>query len=54
MPLDTQIATQGGTQANLLTRFGAVDVPPRRGPGQATPALALIPLGSARKGPNKP
>ena len=36
MPLDTQMATQGGTQANLLTRFGAVDVAPRRGPGQAT------------------
>ena len=36
MPLDTQLATQGGTQANLLTRFGAVDAPLRRGPaGQA-------------------
>ncbi|KAL3155606.1 hypothetical protein ABBQ38_010860 [Trebouxia sp. C0009 RCD-2024] len=32
MPLDTQMPTQAGTQANLLTRFGAVDVPPRRGP----------------------
>lgn len=33
MPLDTQMAaTQAGTQANLLTRFGAVDAPQRRGP----------------------
>lgn len=39
IPLDTQMATQGGTQANLLTRFGAVDPPPRRAPpGLCQPA----------------
>ncbi len=32
MPFDTQAGTQGGTQANLLTRFGAVDLPPRQRP----------------------
>ena len=32
MPFDTQLSTQGGTQANLLNRFGAVDVPPRQRP----------------------
>ncbi len=36
MPFDTQLGTQGGTQANLLTRFGAVDVPARRGPAGET------------------
>ncbi|KAL0048805.1 hypothetical protein WJX82_011551 [Trebouxia sp. C0006] len=38
MPFDTHAGTQGGTQANLLTRFGAVDLPPRQRPpgaGQA-------------------
>ena len=30
MPFDTQAGTQGGTQANLLTRFGAVDMPAKR------------------------
>ena len=36
MPFDTQMPTQGGTQANLLTRFGAVDGPPMRGPAGQT------------------
>ncbi|DBA89074.1 hypothetical protein WJX77_001689 [Trebouxia sp. C0004] len=38
MPFDTQAGTQGCTQANLLTRFGAVDLPSRQRPpgaGQA-------------------
>lgn len=38
--------TQAGTQANLLTRFGAVDVPPRRGPaGRYCPHTCVSVLG---------
>ena len=34
MPFDTQMGTQGGTQANLLTRFGAVGAPKRATAGK--------------------
>ena len=47
MPFDTQAGTQGGTQANLLTRFGAVDLPPRqRPPGDYSLTHASTPKAS--------